>query len=487
MIKVSRCMSTQHPDNASVPFFSDSPVIQGETEITEAYYAFSHLGCHEQLWDCEGKESDSYVVKKLLNSDEAFFQENVLGKDLFLTLRIPNPAVEMNEAKVLIETLESIPRSFDVSRQFYSNGTAPIFEVVLPMTGSVDQLNNIYCYYRDFVAGKQSHKLNNTTIGERVGSFEPKTISVIPLFETRDQILGSDAILSAYLSDKRIESQRVWFARSDPALNYGSLAAVLYNKIALQRIKELETKLSVSLLPIIGVGSCPFRGNFKPTNVNNCLSGYPSVQTFTAQSAFKYDYPVSVVKEAFDVINSAKVSSPFAVDEAASLALADRSSAQYVREVSLIAPIVNQLSAYIPARRKRKLHIGLFGYSRKAGSVSLPRAIAFCAALYSVGFPPELLGLSALSQQELDIIRKNYRNFDADIAEAAKYYNPDCASIIPREIIKNAELSLSRARYEPHYGHKLVTSKIIKLLGSGSFSEIQSLAVQAARLRSFLG
>jgi len=111
-------------------------------------------------------------VKKLLNSDEAFFQKNVLGKDFFLTLRILNPAVEMNEAKVLIETLESIPRSFDVSRQFYSNGTAPIFEVVLPMTGSVEQLNNIYFYYRDFVAGKQSHKLNNTTIGEWVGRID---------------------------------------------------------------------------------------------------------------------------------------------------------------------------------------------------------------------------------------------------------------------------------------------------------------------------
>ncbi len=480
-------MSTQHPDNASVPFFSDSPVIQGETEITEAYYAFSHLGCHEQLWDCEGKESDSYVVKKLLSSDEAFFQENVLGKDFFLTLRIPNPAVEKNEAKVLIETLESIPRSFDVSRQFYGNGTAPIFEVVLPMTASAEQLNNIYCYYRDFVAGKQSHKLNNTTIGEWVGSFEPKTISVIPLFETRDQILGSDSIVSAYLSDKRAEFQRVWFARSDPALNYGSLAAVLYNKIALQRIDKLEKKLSVKLLPIIGLGSCPFRGNFKPTDVSNCLSGYPSVQTFTAQSAFKYDYPVGVVKDAFDVINSTKPGNPFVVDEDVSLALADKCSAQYEKEIKLAAPAVNQLSAYIPSRRKRKLHIGLFGYSRKAGSVSLPRAITFCAALYSVGFPPELLGLSALSEQELDVIRKNYCNFDADIAEAAKYYNPDCSSILPKEIIKNANLSLSRIRCEPHPEHRMATSKIINLLGSGSFSEIQPLVVQAARLRSFLG
>jgi len=37
-----------------------------EDEIQEAYYAFSHLGCDEQMWDCEGKEVDNYLVKKLL-------------------------------------------------------------------------------------------------------------------------------------------------------------------------------------------------------------------------------------------------------------------------------------------------------------------------------------------------------------------------------------------------------------------------------------
>ncbi|GAH87835.1 unnamed protein product, partial [marine sediment metagenome] len=43
-------------------------------EIQEAYYAFSHLNCDEQMWDCEGKEVDNYVVKKLLTKYELFFQ-----------------------------------------------------------------------------------------------------------------------------------------------------------------------------------------------------------------------------------------------------------------------------------------------------------------------------------------------------------------------------------------------------------------------------
>ncbi len=56
MTAIPRCMSTQHPDNATVPFFATSGVLAGEDEIREAFYAYSHLGCDEQMWDVEGKE-----------------------------------------------------------------------------------------------------------------------------------------------------------------------------------------------------------------------------------------------------------------------------------------------------------------------------------------------------------------------------------------------------------------------------------------------
>ena len=107
---VSRTMSTQHPDNVNTPFFSDSAELGGEDEIKEVFYAFSHIHSKEQLWDCEGKEVDNFVVKKLLTKYEPYFKKHILGKDVFLTLRVPNPSVEKNEAKILLETLESIPR-----------------------------------------------------------------------------------------------------------------------------------------------------------------------------------------------------------------------------------------------------------------------------------------------------------------------------------------------------------------------------------------
>ena len=128
--------------------------LYGENEIQEAYYAFSHLGCDEQMWDCEGKEVDGFVVKKLLTKYESFFRKNRLGKDFFITLRVPNPTIEKEEAKILLETLESIPKSFDTAKLFYQDNISPIFEVILPMTSSAKCLDRIYRYLLRFYSGK---------------------------------------------------------------------------------------------------------------------------------------------------------------------------------------------------------------------------------------------------------------------------------------------------------------------------------------------
>jgi len=92
--------------------------------------------------------------------------------------------------------------------------------------------------------------------------------------------------------------------------------------------------------------------------------------------------------------------------------------------VEALAPLVNSLSAYVPQRRARKLHIGLFGYSRRMGGVSLPRAITFAAALYSVGIPPEFIGLRVLeelSDEEWDTVKKYYVNLKHDLISVGGY------------------------------------------------------------------
>jgi phosphoenolpyruvate carboxylase len=150
-MKIPKTMGTQHPDNFATPSFCLSPLIEGEDEIKEAIFSYKDLKIQEQMRDFEGKETNSHVIRKLLSTDEAFFHKNELGKDYFLTFRIPNPDIEKFEAKLVLETLECIPRSYDIAHAFYQKDIAPIFEVIIPMTTKSSQIINIKEAYSTFI------------------------------------------------------------------------------------------------------------------------------------------------------------------------------------------------------------------------------------------------------------------------------------------------------------------------------------------------
>jgi phosphoenolpyruvate carboxylase len=486
MIKIPKCMSTQHPDNVNSPFFAEDPELTGEDEIQEAYYAFSHLGCDEQMWDCEGKEVDAFVIKKLLTKYESFFREKTLGKEVFITLRIPNPTVERAEAKVLLETLESIPRSFDAAKLFYGNGTTPIFEVILPMTVSSKCVDRVYRYYRDFVAGKQNKPLRegDITVAEWIGEFKPERINVIPLLEDKDSMLNAHHIVREYLQGKEVEYQRVFLARSDPALNYGFISAVLLNKIALQRLQRLSEEISIRIYPIVGVGSVPFRGNLRPQTVERVAGEYPSAHTFTIQSAFKYDHPPDEVMEAIKKLLQRKPMPPQEVDEKRCLEIFTKYSKEYTGQITALAPLINKIARCVPSRRKRKLHIGLFGYSRSVGGITLPRAITFTAALYSIGLPPEILGLSALDDDDIGFLREVYVNFEEDLRDSLKYFNPD-TGLLPKDLeVRVRDLQID---FQIDKEHKKVTDSIRGLLRGDQTENLGGYILGAANLRKFLG
>jgi phosphoenolpyruvate carboxylase len=487
MVSIPRCMSTQHPDNVTTPFFAESAELGGEDEVQEDYYAYSHLICDEQMWDCEGKEVDNYVVKKLLTKYDSFFKEHRLGRDLFLTLRVPNPTVERAEAKVLLETLESIPRSYDAAHLFYDQDIAPIFEVILPMTASARSIDRIHRYYTEFIIKRQDlpFREGDIRIRDWIGSFKPEEINVIPLFEERDKMLDAHRMLREYLSDKPgITDQRVFLARSDPAMNYGLVAAVLLNKIALMRLSDLSKVTGVALYPIVGVGSAPFRGNLAPHTVKRVMEEYPSAHTFTIQSSFKYDHPPQTVVEAVKTLRERKTGSPMPVDEKRCLSLIDRYSARFYEQISRLAPIINEAAAHVPERRKRKLHIGLFGYSRETAGIKLPRAIRFTAALYSVGIPPELLALSALTKEDMALLREFYIHLDDDIRDALRYFNPE-SPFVPEGV--SAFLGPYAGDVSADPEHRELTDRIAGHLKAGKTGNIAEHVLAAANVRGFLG
>ena len=148
-----------------MPFFTEGTYFLGEDEIKEAYYVFSHLRCEEQMWDCEGKEVDEFVIKKLLTRYDNFFKNHRIGKDVFITLRVPNPVVEKSEAKILLETLESAPRSYDTASIFYGNDSIPpIFEVILPMTTNTESINRVYYYFVTPLLANNTRNILRTTL-----------------------------------------------------------------------------------------------------------------------------------------------------------------------------------------------------------------------------------------------------------------------------------------------------------------------------------
>lgn len=425
-------MSTQHPDNVNLPPWAEGEVIAGDAEVHETYFAFHDLKCEEQMWDWEGKDVDPNIVRKLLVNHPDFFRENVLGRDIFLTYRVPNPTVEQTEKKLLIEALESIPRCYDVAQSFYKKEVCPpVFEVILPFTTSHLELLRVVSYYSRVIVGKEKMKICNAegmSVEDWVGGFKPKAIEVIPLIEDKESLSNIDKILADFAKSLKPEYVRAFLARSDPALNYGLFPAVLLIKLALSKMHKMAQNLGIRIFPIVGTGSLPFRGHLTPENIDNFLEEYAGIRTVTVQSALKYDFNVERTQKTVERLNSelqTKTAESMTEDQEARMGnVIELFAACYQHRIERLSTLINFIAESIPERRARKLHIGLFGYSRDVGNTKLPRAIKFGAVMYSLGLPPELIGVNALadlSKEDWGLLDSYYLNWRDDLKIASGF------------------------------------------------------------------
>ena len=200
--------------------------------------------------------------------------------------------------KSMVEALQSIPSAWDVARGFYGDDhVAPIQEVIVPMVTSAEEVALVEAYYQKVIVGQEDQTLlGGQSVKDFVGEFLPKRVRVIPLIEDMENLFACDRIVEEYVRGRDLPYQRVFFARSDPALNYGIVSAELVLKVGLQRLHSLEARLGLPLYPIIGAGSVPFRGHLTPVNVERAFTEYPTAHTLTVQSAFKYDYEEGAVR-----------------------------------------------------------------------------------------------------------------------------------------------------------------------------------------------
>ncbi len=494
-------MATQHPDHASRPYWYKQAFIPAVEEAKESFLNFSELGISEYKWDWEGKLVDESVLERLLGAYYEYFKKFPLGREKFLTFRLPNPKVQ-TEFRVA-RALMGIASAAGLAKQvgLYS---PPLFEVILPMTETAEEMVSIQEAFKEIACLR--HPLN------RMGSGCDMFLEIIPLFESVDIIINSDKILEKYLTlyHKKFGGRptylRPYVARSDPALNSGVVATILSIKVAFSRYKKFETKHNLPLFPIIGVGTLPFRGGINPQKPERFIKEYPGVRTAIIQSAFRYDFPKKMVIKAIAKLErelpKGKIISIDKTEEKKLITTIKNFEREYQNVIPGIAPLINRVAFFMPKRRERVQHVGLFGYSRGIGKVKLPRAISYTAALYSLGVPPELIGTGrglAIAKKDgtLPLVEKHYVNLKHDLYFAGKFLyklglealakkSPAWKKILQDviEIEKYLGEPLC-AKYLNEQEHQLISAKIHQNLKSGR--GITALIEKSALLRKSLG
>lgn len=424
--KIPATMATQHPDNASAPYWETDgdAFVSTREETEECFSAFKDLDCQEFMWDWEGKYVDEAVIDRLFSTYFDYFKKNQLGKDKFLTFRIPNVWHErgysLARSMMGMLTAESFARDL----KFH---TPPLFEVILPMTSTAENMLSIQTTFDKLARFEhQLFKEKNTLT----------YLNVLPLFEGVTDLFDCGKLLDRYVRlhtryfKKKPEYMRLHIARSDPAMNSGVVAAVIAGKVALSEFTKFSMREKIPVYPAIGVGTLPFRGSLSPERISDFINEYPGMRTVYIQSAFRYDFPLPTVKKAIRELNTrlkrtkARVYTDAETKDARELC--ELFQRPYRKTVEGLAHTLNKLSREVPQRRERKLHTGLFGYSRKIGKKRLPRAIPFTATLYTLGVPPEFIGTGRALQSAVRAginPEQFYVNLKKDLDYAGRFLN----------------------------------------------------------------
>jgi len=488
-------MGTQHPDNAGVPFWGDDPFIESKQETEEVYENLVTLDCDEYMWDWEGKFADEAMIERLMSTHLEIFQKQQIGRDKFITIRVPNIWEEktFKLARAYMSVLSAA--EFTKSLKLHS---PPVFEFILPMTTSAKQLLHVQKTFQKTAKLHQDIFENN--------EFGDGYVHMIPIFESVEDMAGCGAVLAEFFKESLPPYMRVFLARSDPALNAGFAPAMLATRMGLREMYRIGEQFNVPIYPIIGTGSLPFRGGINPENIKKSLPQYQGVKTVTIQSAFRYDYSLPEVKEALKYMREELTDVKpvkFSDEEFKLLGdLTDLFKSFYRPTIEKYAPHINAMAEHVPSRRERLQHVGLLGYSRGIGEVTLPRAIKFTAACYSMGLPPEFIGtgrgLRAAKEKGLmDVLNQHFTTLTWELQHAGKFLNKENLHEFAQkhewaqEIQEDVKLceEILGMEFGPHKEHHLlhrnVTSNILlkQKLGLDFADDL----VEAAVMRKSLG
>ncbi|MBS1263743.1 MAG: Phosphoenolpyruvate carboxylase [Methanonatronarchaeales archaeon] len=469
-MRIPTSMATQHPDSAS----RYVPVQEEVEEAVDCIRAAPHgLGCDEYMVDYEGKMTPYHQTAQVVSR---LISEGVVpGESVFVTPRIPS-ASEENVFRQLMTILSVVEANFN-------SGEPSVREVVHPMTRSAREL----VYTRRRIS--EAVELARDGGG---GGVSGSDIGLIPLVEEVPQLLGVGDLAESYVARCRedlgleVERLRVMLGRSDPALQFGMVPAVLGNKLAVASLHRIE---GVEVGPIFGGGYLPFRGHVSPENAKNLAEEFAGIRTATVQSGIRYDRDREATQELTEALGRRLPGGralDFSQDERELLVdAAGRFAEAYLPFLYSAAPALGGLSDLIPSQRDRLTRTGDMGYSRDVPEAKalggactdpslskslaglqrdrlppLPRAIKFTAALYTVGLPPEFVGtgrgMEALTSRERGCLLERYSSLETDLAAAAPYLDLDTAEMfLPAEAVALAgdDVAALEEYFDLEFGH----------------------------------
>ncbi len=448
-------MLTQHPDSASryVPIQEEpDEAIQGLLPVPDG------LGADEVMVDFEGKltpyHQPSQIVLGLLERGV------VPGQDVRVTPRVASASKE-----TVFRQLMALMSLVETNVQAAERGAEQaVREVVVPMCETPEEL---------LAARRRVASVIELAHKEFGLPSDPDLIRLIPLVEGVPELLGIDRILAGYLAESGLAGKgplRFLLGRSDPALSYGMVSAVLAGKVALARAARVGEAYDVEVAPILGAGALPFRGHLTLSNLDGVLATFPGVRTVTVQSALRYDHGEAAarqlcarLRERLSSPGNGGAESPPAYTSAEFDELTDLVAIftrHYLETFFDIIDLVCRLSDIMPKQRDRLARFSPVGYARDVArpdklaaqvpnpeladglrrfdtdlKVFLPRAITFTAALYTIGLPPEFIGTGRglaevrrrYGPDGLAALERYYPTLRTDLAFAGRFLDLDTA------------------------------------------------------------
>ncbi|HAO61229.1 MAG TPA: phosphoenolpyruvate carboxylase [Erysipelotrichaceae bacterium] len=463
MRKLPKSIATQHPDN-SVKYIT----VQHEPD--EAIHCLldqqnGGLGIDEIMVDFEGKLTPYHQTSQIALG--LVHLGIVPGRDVFITPRIPNAKKEP-----IFRQIMSVMSLIETNILAYEHTSIQsIHETIVPMIENG----------KDVI---QTHERINSVIelGNKnyAVQFPLDSILVIPLLESIHSLFHVDQILDDYYrylkeKGKPVDCLRVMLARSDSALSNGLVASVLSVVEAISKAYNWARKNDVEVAPILGCGALPFRGHLTQENIEEFLKTYEGVRTFTIQSGLRYDHGPLKTKEVIHRINEydAHLTYPEIDPRNKDLLLESIGifSKHYILTFIKIIDVVNVVANYIPKNRDRlsSSKTGL-SYTREVIDLdeladlvkdpilkeelrqiktdlhpSIPRAISFTSAMYTIGLPPEFIGtgrgLREVFEKYGDVgveqLLAFYPSLRADLNFAKKFVNLSTSLDILDESTRN--------------------------------------------------